>query len=125
MIKGQVANQEMRLEIELVGPLLAAQRSEAVIDTGFNGELTLPSSIVSALQLPSAGNRLGKLADGSVIRLDMYLVTVAWHGRQTDVVASEATGVPLVGMSLLRGSRLTADIIDGGDVLIEELPQRP
>ncbi len=34
------------------------------------------------------------------------------------VIAAE--GQPLVGMALLRGSRLTVDAVPGGEVLIEE-----
>jgi hypothetical protein len=34
----------------------------------------------------------------------------------------EADGGPLVGMALLRGSRMTMDIEVGGTVMIEPLP---
>jgi hypothetical protein len=34
----------------------------------------------------------------------------------------EEAGAPLAGMSLLYGSRVTLQIVDGGDVTIEPLP---
>jgi len=62
------------------------------------------------------------LADGSVTRLDVYVARVIWHGQQKDILISQAAGTPMVGMSLLEGSRLTMDVVDGGNVTIDELP---
>jgi len=69
------------------------------------------------------GHRRGTLADGSVTRLDAYLATVVWHGQPKGVLISQTAGTPLIGMSLLEGSRLTMDVVDGGKVILEELPQ--
>jgi predicted aspartyl protease len=55
------------------------QQIAAVIDTGYNGELTLPDALVDDLQLPFAGYRRGMLADGSIAVLPVYLATVKWH----------------------------------------------
>jgi len=77
--------------------------------------------LLTVLQLRFAGHRRGTLADGSVIRLDVYLASVVWQGRRKDVLISQAAGTPLVGMSLLDGNRLTMDVVNGGDVTIEEL----
>lgn len=37
---------------------------EAVIDTGYDGELTLPLDLIRRLDYPFAGNAGGTLADG-------------------------------------------------------------
>jgi len=50
------------------------------------------------------------------------LASVIWHERQKDVLISRAAGTRLIGISLLEGSRLTMDVVDGGDVTIEEWP---
>ena len=76
---------------------------------------------MTALQLPFAGHRRGTLADGSVTRLDVYLGSVVWHGQPKDVLISQAAGTPLVGMSLLWGSRVGFDAHDGGAVTIEAM----
>ena len=55
--------------------------------------------------------------------LNVYMARVVWHGRERDVLVSEVEGEPLVGISLLYGSRLTVDVIEGGSAAIEELPQ--
>lgn len=122
MISGRIRNREAIIDLEVSASGQQPQQIEAVIDTGYNGCLTLPSNLVSALQLPFAGHRRGTLADGSVTRLDVYLASVVWHGQQRDVLISQAAGTPLIGMSLLAGSRMSIDVVDGGDVTIEELP---
>lgn len=125
MIHGKVHSREVVIELEVFSPGQSPRQIEAVIDTGYNGYLTLPSDLVSALRLAFAGHRRGRLADGSVTRLDVYLGRVLWHGRDKEVLISEAPDTPLIGMALLEGSRLTIDATDGGDVTIEELPQQP
>jgi hypothetical protein len=46
---------------------------------------------------------------------------VEWHGTPREVIALAADGDPLIGMSLLRGSRLSIDVINGGEVRIDAL----
>lgn len=54
--------------------------------------------------------------------LNVYLAKVLWHGREREVLALEADGRPLVGMSLLYGNRVVLAVVDGGDVTIDPLP---
>ena len=123
MIAGRVtADREAVIELPLVGPAQDTRQIQVVIDTGYNGYLTLPGHLITALQLPSAGYRRAALADGSSVILNVYLGNVVWHGRQQEVVVARADGAPLVGMSLLRGSRVTMDVVYDGDVVIDELP---
>lgn len=62
------------------------------------------------------------MADGRVERLPIHRIKVLWHGRMRSVRAYAAPeGEVLVGMSLLRGSRLMVDAEPGGAVRIEEL----
>ena len=125
MIIGKVRNREAVVELEVAGGAQAFRRIAAVIDTGYNGSLTLPVDVVSALQLAFAGHRRAQLADGSVIIMEVYQALVFWHGKPQDVLVSQSTGAPLLGMSLLSGSRLTLDVVKDGDVVIDELATRP
>jgi clan AA aspartic protease len=95
---------------------------DAVLDTGFNGFLTLPSHVVRTLRLPFVGHRRATLGDGSIAVLDLYLATVLWHEQEREVLVLQADGGPLVGMALLYGSRVVLHIVDDGDVLIEPWP---
>ncbi|HKQ78656.1 MAG TPA: clan AA aspartic protease [Blastocatellia bacterium] len=122
MITGKVtANREATIEFEVNGFGQPPHQVEAVIDTGFNGYLTLPNQLIGLLNLPSAGNRSATLGDGSAVVLDAYLATVPWHGQDRDVLVLEAEGGALIGMSLLHGSRLSMEVMDDGEVTIEEL----
>ena len=44
-----------------------------------------------------------------------------WHEREREVIVLQADGGPLLGMSLLYGNRVTMDIVENGDVAIDEL----
>lgn len=115
------ADREAMIDLEVSGSDHQAQRIEAIIDTGFNGFLTLPGSLVSGLKLPLVGNRRATLGDGSVVVLDVYLATVLWHDQDREVLVLQAGGGPLIGMSLLLGNRVTLDVVGGGNVVIGEL----
>lgn len=93
---------------------------EAVIDTGFDGELTLPKKTIRQLGYPYAGSAGGTLADGTEVQFDYHEGRALWHGHVRPVAVLAAEGQPLVGMALLRGSRLAVDAVPGGQVLIEE-----
>ncbi len=98
---------------------------DAVIDTGFTSALSLPLSIITALELPWHYRDIGTLGDGSEVVFEIYKAiykaTVIWDGQNqiVDVAASEAD--PLVGMGLLYGFKLQVEVIEGGSVTIEAL----
>jgi len=95
---------------------------DVVIDTGFNGFLTLPHATVQTLQLPLAGNRRVTLGDGSMVVLDLYLATVLWDTQPREVLVLAAEGGPLMGMAMLYGNRVMLHVVDNGDVLIDPWP---
>ena len=97
------------------------QKIEAVIDTGFNGYLSLPSTIITDLNLPWSGSDIVTLGDGSETFFDLYIATIIWDGkyREIDIVESETE--PLLGMAMLYGYRLQVDNVEKGIVKIEAL----
>lgn len=105
----------------LLGPNGVRAEIEAVVDTGFTGHLVLPPELVHNLRLPLRGSRDSYLADGSMVSLDVYRVGVEWEGRVRVVQALAAEGTTLMGMSLLQGSELRLQAIDGGEVMIRSL----
>jgi clan AA aspartic protease len=94
---------------------------EAIIDTGFTGSLTLPSTLIAALGLPWRGRQRAMLGDGSVRFFDVYAVTIIWNGQTRAVETDAANTEPLLGMSLLQGHEMLMQVIDGGTVIIEAL----
>ncbi len=67
MITGTVnADLEATVPLVVLGTRSRQRQIKAVIDIGFTGYLTLPPSIIAALQLTWLGREQGILADGSV-----------------------------------------------------------
>lgn len=92
---------------------------DAVIDTGYTGFLSLPSEIITALELPWTGIDRGTLGDGSEVTFEVYAAEVIWDGEYLDIPVNEAETDPLVGMRLLYGYDLRIRAIEGGSVTIE------
>ena len=75
MITGRVtAQRDAMVRLVVLDRVHKPHDVDAVIDTGFNGFLTLPRTMVQTLQLPLAGNRRVTLGDGSTVVLDLYLL---------------------------------------------------
>jgi clan AA aspartic protease len=94
---------------------------EAVIDTGFDGELTLPPGTIRRLGYTFVGSAGGILADGSEVQFDYHEGRLLWHGAVRPMAVIAAEGQPLIGMALLRGSRLSVEALPGGEVTVSEL----
>lgn len=91
---------------------------ECVVDTGFEGALTLPAAAVASLGLPYLAEISANLADDTDIRADVYVATIGWNGADHDVALLALGGRPLLGTALLDGHHLAVDFIDGGAVRI-------
>ncbi len=119
MIEGVVnADYEPVITLHLLGPAGQTREVEMVVDTGFNGFLTLPSNIVAELGLPYRGRGRAILANGSQDFFNVWGATVVWDGQMRYVPADEADATPLVGMALMDNHSLYVDVRDGGAVAI-------
>ena len=92
---------------------------EAVVDTGFTEFLALPPNLVAQLGLSFVDVSRAMLADGSIVGFDLYRAVVVWNEIRRDILIHASDGGPLLGMSMLYGSRLLIDVVDGGAVQIE------
>lgn len=98
------------------------QEVEAILDTGFNGFLTLPSALIAALGLPWLSRQEGQLADGTFQVLDVFAAAILWDGRPRTVEVEALDAQPLVGMALMRGHELRVHVKPGGVVTIAGVP---
>lgn len=120
MIEGAVNDAyEAVVALSLQGPEGQAQDIEAVIDTGYNGFLTLPPRLIDDLGLPFAYMGQAFLANDAEVDFDVHYVTVLWDGQPRDIEADATGSTPLVGMLLLDKHNLNIDIERGGRVVIE------
>ena len=91
----------------------------AVVDTGFEGFLALPSVMAEELSLPYADEERMVMADGRIERIPLHRAAVLWDGVprsvRVHVVDSETA---LIGVKLLQGYNLNVDFVEGGRVSI-------
>lgn len=122
MMQG-IVDQNCEATIRLVVGNLDSQRQmiDAVIDTGFTGFLTLPSSVLADLNLRAYRREEGILGNGSTCIFDVYRGLVIWDGELRRIDINESDTEPLVGMGLLYGYRMQLDAIEGGTVTIQAL----
>ncbi len=125
MMTGRItADAEAALWLEIQNPGNDKQQIsvEAIIDTGFNGALTLPPERIEALGLPEAGEDQVQLGDGSLITVRTFEAVVFFDERPRRLSVEEALTVPLVGTELLWGYGLRVDFETGGRVEVRALP---
>jgi len=122
MITGVVTeDRQAIIKLTVRGPAGQEQEIEAIIDTGFDGWLCLPPSVVGLLGLVWRQRGRALLADGRESVFDIYEATVVWDGEVRRIPVDEAETAPLVGMSLLEGYQLTVQAQAGGNVTIRAL----
>ena len=92
-----------------------------MIDTGFNGYLTLPSQAVAALNLPLESTIVAKLADGSESEIPIHLAEIRWNDQVQFVIVLATGSKPLLGTALRQGFRLTIEFNADGVVRVERI----
>ncbi len=107
-MKGTITDHRAHVELLIKGNGSQA-KAEFVVDTGYTGTLALPLADCVALQLTRSGERDSYLADGSRIRLEIYLLTVDWDGNEREVEILAIGRERLLGAILLDGYKLCLD----------------
>lgn len=121
MISGSVTpDGDPVLRVQLEGPE-GRQTVEALVDTGFNGAITLPRDRIAALGLPERSVTEVTLADGRTRDVTMYAGAVSFGGQSRNVLVAESPTTPLLGTGLLQGWSLYVEFRVGGPVTVEEL----
>jgi len=109
MITGKVnPAMEATIPVQVIGAQGQSLDVTVVIDTGYNGGLSLPMAIVDALSLPQAASREVTLGDASRKVFAFYNAAVLWDGQRRKVRVLCVEGDPLLGTALLRGYKLAA-----------------
>lgn len=94
--------------IPLVEVEIAGEKLWLLVDTGFNGHISLPQRIIKKLGLKKTGILEATLADGSVVPFDFYVATMrAVFGVEDDrdIIVWDAGSDDggAIGMRLLEG----------------------
>jgi clan AA aspartic protease len=121
VIHGTVVGLQARMSLIILPREGSDVEIECVIDTGFEGFLTLPPSVIAALGLPYLININANLANNSSVETDVYLATVVWNGVERNIAALAMGRRPLIGTALLEDYHLSIDFCEGGTVLVDEI----
>ena len=121
MISGRVSEElDPLVTIEVGSAQGNFQPVEVVVDTGFSGELALPSELIQSLGLEYIDDVRVVMADRQARWVRAYDGAVSWHGEPMSVIVLDMESEPLLGMGLLLDSRLTVSCRPNGVVVIEE-----
>ncbi len=92
---------------------------EFIVDTGFDGDLALPESMIRQLDAAILESRLIRLAEGFQQRSYYYEMVLDWDGEPRPIEVLALDGNPLIGNDLWKYYSLQAENIKGGDVSFE------
>jgi predicted aspartyl protease len=94
---------------------------EFIVDTGFEGGLTLPESLIAHLDVSVQERRAIKLAGGLRQRCYSYEFVLEWEEERQVVEVLTLEGSPLLGNDIWKEHSLQAENMDGGEVFFEPL----
>jgi clan AA aspartic protease len=121
VIHGRVVGLQARLNILICVEVGTNLEIEFVVDTGFEGFLTLPADTVRELGLPFIAKIQANLADNSKTAVNAYAIKIIWNGIERDVIVLAMGFRPLLGTALLEDQHLSIDFYEGGTVLVDEI----
>jgi len=118
MILGVVRDHLIRVILTLPG-MSGPVPCEFILDTGFDGDLALPSALLQRLIIQPLFLSLRALGDGSLVECPVYQIVLRWGEAQrtAEVLALEHN--PLLGTMLLEGCHLDIDMSENGEAAIE------
>ena len=122
MITGIVnADFEPIIPLSICGSDGKVYTQEAIVDTGFNGWLSLPPDLIAELNLKWKRRGRAILGDGTECVFDVYEAVLVWDGNFLTIPIDEADSDPLVGMSLMEGCQLMVQVFEGGHIELSKI----
>ena len=121
MISGIVHNFEPIIPLSIRGSDGKVYQQNAIVDTGFDGWLSLPPDLIAQLDLKWKRRGRAILADGSECLFNVYEAIVIWDGNPLTIPIDEADSDPLIGMSLMEGYQLSVQVFEGGLVELSKI----
>jgi clan AA aspartic protease len=121
MIAGIVTGLQARVEVVFCLPDQSERTIECVVDTGFEGELALPTATVASLGLAVGGRIWANLADDRDVPVSVCDAVILWAERETEITVMAMGRRPLIGTELLAGFNLSADFEPDGELTLTPL----
>ena len=92
-----------------------------VLDTGFTGQVSLPTRYVDRLGLSMRISTRGHLANGEFIDIPTGYATTVWQGNRRRARVLQLGTEPLLGMEFIWNHRITIDAVPNGPVTINPI----
>ena len=121
MIRGTVTRYEGIVRLSVFGQRGQREEVEAIVDTGYDGFLTLPPAMIRELELRWITYGDATLADGREIEFDVHEGEILWNRRRVVIPIDSSDSTPLIGMRLLEGFEVTLQVRQDGPVLIKRM----
>lgn len=121
MIRGTVTRYEGIVRLTVFGQRGQREEVEAIVDTGYDGFLTLPPTMIRDRELRWITYGDATLADGNEIDFDVHEGAILWDRRRDVIPIDSSDSTPLIGMQLLEGFELTMQIRQDGPVIIKRM----
>jgi predicted aspartyl protease len=121
VIYGEFNDGFPRVALELPDSSSGLRTTDFIVDSGFEGDLTLPAEVVVTLDAVYAGEYPFTLADFTFRSRPVYRVLLDWMGEERDVAIVAMDGNALLGVGLLRGNLVQMEMDEGGEVIVGPL----
>ena len=121
MMRGVTIRRQATLSVTIRLPGQPDFALDFMIDTGFNGFLTLPPAAVRAMSLPFEQDLSSSLADGSFTSMTLHSATIIWNSSEQQVGVVATGRRPLIGTALLDEQELRVRFHEGDLVSVEDL----
>jgi len=120
MIVGRI---DANLEAKIAVKIIVSDRNHDIdflVDTGFNGFIASPMTVVESLGLQLGEVQRGITADGRSGYFDTVRVTIIWN-KEAIQLHAQVLDEPLIGTRLLRGYALDAAWLPGDAFTLTQL----
>ena len=95
---------DSELSPHLAVALATGEELDLIVDSGFNGEVVLPKTLIARLELPNDGTMFSLLADGSVVETEIHIGKIVWFGQILEVrIQATDSHEGLLGTELFQG----------------------
>jgi predicted aspartyl protease len=124
MMTGKVNSKlQPTMSLSLIAPDGTEFELDALIDTGFSGDITLPIETIRQMGLTFYVQDVHTIGNNQDVAFNFYTgAKVYWHQKDVDVLVMEVEGESYMGMELLSGSSLFVEAKPNGKVRVRELP---
>jgi predicted aspartyl protease len=100
--------------VPIISLEIAGRTFQAIIDTGFNGDLELPVELQDKLNCQHIGRLRSALAGGQIVEEDAFAIDFPFDGELIRAIATFVSSDQiLVGTNLLRDHRLQIGFASG------------